>query len=176
MAVDHKDRWLVNVQHSLYTYLNARLSEVWPEGVIVPEWPEEDRKLMLPQAYDELPSDQQQNYIRLPAMSITLRAPFGARSVELGSRDEWEFTMVQIFLQEVDRARFQIISQYIANQFKNKRVSIYDYELQYPNPLASVVGYLETEKPSIMENNSLGIINSALKWGGLITANAQWRN
>jgi hypothetical protein len=176
MAVDYKDRWLVNIQHSLYEYLTERLTEVWPEGQVISEWPEEDRILKTPEQYDALSANEQANYIRLPALSFSLRSPFGVGSVELGSRDEWEFSILQMFLQEVDRARFQVISQYVANQFKNKRISIYDYGTQYPNDSASVIGYLDAEKPTIMENNSLGIVNSALKWGGLITANAQWRN
>ena len=177
MAITYRDKWELNIQHSIYDILKTDLDTDFNNRVtFVIEWPEEDDKLKMPADYNALPEEDKSRYIKLPAVAIELRNPEGFANVEMGNRTEWTRVTIQIYVQATNKAEYQILTRYIANKFKNYRMNIKDYSAGYPNESATTVGYLDTDRPGIYSNPALGEINSSLRYGGVVIFTGRWEN
>lgn len=167
MAITYQDKWDLLIQHSIYDYLKTLLDADWNGQItIIDEWPE-DKYIKMPKEYDALSTSEKRKYIRVPAISITLRNRVSDRFVGLGDTGQWNRIPIQIYIQAVSKAQFQVLSGYIANRFKEKSISIKNYN-KYPDSTAAEIGRLETRNPQIRPNFSLVNVNSALKYGGVV--------
>jgi len=167
MSVTYKDKWELNIQHSLHAYLSPLLSADFNNTVtIVAEWPE-DKKILMPDEYAAM--NDATNYTRLPAISIQVRNTRPGRMVELGGSGQENNCLIQVSIQAINQAQRQVLSRYIANRLRLKSLPIYNYE-KYPDANAASVGNLEIHSdPSVAENNSLSNENPALRYGGVVT-------
>lgn len=174
MAIDYRDKWELNIQHSLHAYLAELLATDWGGEVATPaEWPE-DEKILMPGEYAARGNPA--GCVRLPAISIAVRNSRPGRMIGLGDRAQENTALVQIMVQAVNQAQRQVLTRYVANRLRMKSLPVYDYE-KYPDPGAAEVGRIEIYgDPATAENNSLGVGNPALRYGGVVTCGAVFVN
>jgi hypothetical protein len=129
----------------------------------------------MPGQYNSLSTSTKALFVSLPLLAIELSMPGGRLNMEIGNEAEINQVSIQFHIQELSRVRLEVLSQYIFNRIKNKRILIYDFNKQYPNPSAEVRGYLDMDRPRIRFVN-MSNISANLKWGGIVTCVGKWVN